>query len=281
MGCVVCGDETLPRRELCAKHLRIIDSTGEEFAARREALQRAWNPEKRLFECEYTGIELLDTDPHNPFNISFDHCIPGKKNDLKLTFRALNQIKSSFSWDEFVKIVLELDAHFDGKPFDRDVVEYLYWRPAGKAPPAEPARAGRAGPVRAKKAKPCVVCGLPTRTLYYCDRCRRLVQRTNDRLVKRKALQESWDRIRQRFICYWTGIELEEVDWKSPHFVSFDHLTPGVKEPQVACANWVNRMKTMLTEDGFRIFVRELARFLRGEGPFRKKKLRFEDWYMR
>jgi len=133
--CVVCGDETIPHQQMCATHWRIVRSRPEEYGARRIAMQRSWNKKKRCFICEYTGIELNDTDPHNPFYISFDHSTPGKKGDLKLTFRALNEVKSSFSWDEFVKIVLELDRHFDGKPFDRDIVGYLYWRPTGRPPP--------------------------------------------------------------------------------------------------------------------------------------------------
>jgi len=280
MDCVICGDEAIPSQQMCARHWRIVRQRPEEHRARRLAMQRSWDKKRRRFICEYTGIELNDTDPHDPFYISFDHRTPGRKGDLKLTFRALNEVKSSFSWDELVKVVLELDAHFDGKPFDRDVVGYLYWRPEKPTLRALRAIRGRALPLKAKSDKPCIVCKRPKETTYYCARCRNLVERVADRLVKRKALQDGWCEALGRFICYYTGIELEETDWKSPHYLSFDHLTPGAREPQKACTQWVNRMKTVLSEDEFRAFIRELARFLGGEGPFRKRKLRFRHWFM-
>ena len=281
MECVVCGDEALPHQDMCSRHWHIMKARGVEKQARRIAMQRSWNREKRCFICEYTGIELNDTNYHDPFYISFEHFTPRKKGDLRITFRALNSAKSSFSWDEFVKVVLELDRHFDGKPFDKDIVGYIYWRPNDKAPAVALQRTGRSAPAKKKSDKPCIVCGKPKTTTYYCDRCRNLVERVNDRLVKRKALQDGWCEALDGFICYWTGLKLEEIDWKSPHYLSYDHLTPGVKEPQKVCTQWINRMKSVLSENEFRTFIRELARFFRGEGALRKDKLDFRHWFMR
>ncbi|MBM4250071.1 MAG: hypothetical protein FJ149_11755 [Euryarchaeota archaeon] len=138
----------------------------------------------------------------------------------------------------------------------------------------------RPRPVRAGREKPCSVCHRPTVAYIYCDRCRRLVLRVSGKRAMRKALQDGWNEALGRFICYWTGIQLEEVDWKSPQYLSYDHLTSGVKEPQKVCTYWVNTMKSSLSEEEFRIFIRELARFFRGEGRFRKGKLRFKHWFM-
>ena len=55
---------------------------------------------------------------------------------------------------------------------------------------------------------------------------------------------------------------LEEKDFRSPWYLVFDHVVPGGTRLEVT-ASWVNGMKADMTFDGFRAFVRELARVLR------------------
>jgi hypothetical protein len=55
---------------------------------------------------------------------------------------------------------------------------------------------------------------------------------------------------------------LDENDFHSPWYLVFDHVIPGGTRLEV-CAAWVNGIKADMTYDGFRAFVRELARVLR------------------
>jgi len=67
---------------------------------------------------------------------------------------------------------------------------------------------------------------------------------------------------------------LEEKDFHDPWYIVFDHVIPGGTRLEVT-ASWVNGMKSDMTFEGFRAFVRELERVLRTGEAFDVRVLYF------
>jgi hypothetical protein len=82
--------------------------------------------------------------------------------------------------------------------------------------------------------------------------------------ARTEALRRAWDSELQRFACYYSGAPLDEEDFKSAWYLSFDHRTPGDEADLVVCAQLVNHFKSNLTEEELRRLVIQLAeRFTR------------------
>jgi hypothetical protein len=69
----------------------------------------------------------------------------------------------------------------------------------------------------------------------------------------------AWDPVRQGFVCRYSGVLLDYVNRQSPWYMTFDHRFPGMKGNMVACAAWINYMKTYLTDEQFRAVLKGLA----------------------
>jgi hypothetical protein len=101
----------------------------------------------------------------------------------------------------------------------------------------------------------------------YCPRCRRFITVQRENAARRTALIAAWSPEMRGFLCHYTGILLEEKNFRSPWYINFDHLAPG-KPGLVVAAAWVNRMKSFLTEGQFRAVVHALAERFRYGAPF-------------
>jgi hypothetical protein len=116
----------------------------------------------------------------------------------------------------------------------------------------------------------CKVCFLPTTgRAEYCERCNVLRVRNPRRYRMREkvnALRNSWDG--QNFKCYYSGIALKTNRGYSndPKYLTYDHVIPG-EDNLVVCAAFINDMKSDLTEDEFRHFVKKLAAHFNGKTP--------------
>jgi hypothetical protein len=80
-----------------------------------------------------------------------------------------------------------------------------------------------------------------------------------DREARLCAMKDRWNVKRHVFTCYFTGLTLNEDDWRHPLYATWEHLSPGGTDVTLAAA-FVNSMKSNLSEEMFREIVRELAR---------------------
>ncbi len=65
----------------------------------------------------------------SPWFITFDHRLPGDRETIVVAAWWVNAMKTALSEEEFWKVVLEYDRYLrGGGEFDRDVVDYDYWR---------------------------------------------------------------------------------------------------------------------------------------------------------
>ena len=123
----------------------------------------------------------------------------------------------------------------------------------------------------------CVVCdGERHPRAYACKRCKRILDRIEirrdalgdprrvDKAVRLQALQEAWRD--GSFRCFYTGIALidDGQRWRDHRYLVFEYRTPGDEASVVVTCALVNRMKTDLTEEQFRVMVRELAKVFDG-----------------
>ena len=123
--CVVCHKPAVPQSEFCRRHLKIRRRKGF-CAAYREAMIKYWNEELQGYTCHYTGILLDEEDPRSPRYLTFDHLIPGG-NEVVPAAAVVNYSKSDLTEQEYKAIVRELVRHWDGAPFDPDLVKLKYW----------------------------------------------------------------------------------------------------------------------------------------------------------
>jgi hypothetical protein len=112
----------------------------------------------------------------------------------------------------------------------------------------------------------------------FCPRCRVHAHTRREQAARTRALKAAWNKKRNGFICYYTGVKLEEKDRSSPWYISFDHRTPRKKGDLVVCARWVNSMKTEFSEAEFRAIIIELARCRAAGDEFNMSVAKFEFW---
>jgi len=127
----------------------------------------------------------------------------------------------------------------------------------------------------------------------------------HENLARRAALQASWDPVRRKFICFYTGVELDDGDFDGPWSVSFDRAIPGkladrrsadlpqgflrtdcmgVKRAEgelVVAALWVSLMKVDLARDEFYAVIKELARVIETGDNFDERVCAFLYWKRR
>jgi hypothetical protein len=123
-ACVICGHKPISHSKYCARCKR----RWLNFPGRAGAMKAAWNKDEDGFMDHYIGIKLDEEDLDSPFFMVFDHRIPRKKGDLVVTSMLMNAMKGDLSEEEFYLVMNELARHFEGAPFNRDVVKFEYWK---------------------------------------------------------------------------------------------------------------------------------------------------------
>ena len=89
----------------------------------------------------------------------------------------------------------------------------------------------------------------------FCPRCRKFITNKEEPHARVQPLINAFDPVSNGFRCYYTGILLEEYDFRSPWYLTFDHRIPGKKGNLVVCSFWVNQLKSYLTESEFRAVI--------------------------
>lgn len=267
MACHVCERAAKPRAHYCPRCREYIYHKPEHLA-RKQAMKLAYDKAQDAFICHYTGILLDEHKPHTPWNLTFDHVIPGKKGGrLVVASSLINDMKSDMSEDEFIAVIREFASYKTTGSFNKDAIHLEHWYRL-----VRPSRLGQ-GPFPSSRGTAiieCVVCHKPSLPgTIYCERCRKFVFGKYEHMARQLALKASWNQQQDGFLCHYTGVRLDENDPKSPWYVSFDHSIPGKKGRLVVCARFINTLKANLTETQFLAVMAELAKHLDG-APFDK-----------
>jgi hypothetical protein len=120
--CGICGKKSVPGSVYCARCRKFLFGK-YEHRARLEAMKEAWDPAQDGFICRYTGVRLEENNTKDPWYISFDHRIPGRKGDLAVCARFVNTVKVTLTAEQFPRVMEALANHLDGMPFDRDILK--------------------------------------------------------------------------------------------------------------------------------------------------------------
>ncbi|MBI3786997.1 MAG: hypothetical protein HY276_01965 [Ignavibacteriales bacterium] len=115
----------------------------------------------------------------------------------------------------------------------------------------------------------CDVCDRPPKGKFakYCaEGCGKLISRANggkkeEKEARRKAVRGAW--VQGAFRCHYSFVELELFDSSSPFYFTFDHATPRNSHEIVACAQFLNDMKSDTTENEFKNNVIKLAHYFK------------------
>jgi hypothetical protein len=237
-----------------------------------------------VFLCQlcHLPIDLVDQSSYKWRE--FDHITPIKTSELQFLWAVFNQMKFELSDEEFKTLIIQLRDGWLGIPFDRSKVKFEYWS-RNKTKPALLKKA--LGPIEdlrfgEKPTERCIICGDPSHpSSVYCPRCRMFFRTDHECLERRKALKAAWDPVRRKFICFYTGVELDDADFEGPWSVSFDHGVPGKKGDLVVAALWVSLMKVDLARDEFYAVIKELARVIETGDNFDERVCRFLYWKRR
>lgn len=114
----------------------------------------------------------------------------------------------------------------------------------------------------------------------YCPRCRKFIYRAGNKMAHVTALKRDYDPVHDVFRCHYTRIALEENDRRSPKYLTFDHMVPGVegKENMVTTFALLNENKTDMSFEEYVAFSREIVRASE-TGEFDERVLELEHWY--
>ena len=273
--CLVCPHPTItPRYRYCLRCYHWC-SVRKEIRARVKTLIENYVPAADGFRCYLCGAILNETDNKDPLFLCFDHRTPRKRNDLAVCSSVMNCMKSDMLPEEFRAVVIALAHHFlDGTPFDIKLADLKYWN-----------RASKARTVRRKRlekrwdTKECLICGRePVLHTRYCLRCHQFADSPDFSKAQLEALREAYDRDLDAFICHYTGLPLNLTDPGSPLYLNFDHVIPGDNRRLVCAANFINVMKSEMTEEEFRAIVIELAHHFETGEPFNTEVLKLKYW---
>jgi hypothetical protein len=246
---------------------------------RRRALIAALDRVRDVFLCQLgrLPVELEDNSSHK--FIQFDHIKPIKTSEFQVLWAVFNQMKGGLADDEFKTLIAMLRDHWLGAPFDKDKVKFLYWN-------RKPLKASK-GPIvdllfGEAPTDRCIICGDKSHPRsVYCPRCRRFFRERWECLARRAALIAAWNPIKRKFICKYTGVELDDNVINGPWSVSFDHGIPGQKGNMVVAALWSSIMKIDLARDEFYAVINELARVIETGDHFDERVCAFLYWKRR
>jgi hypothetical protein len=266
-SCTICSIPVGSRKFFCPRCKMVL---GNRFHRKLlvPALQDALDRTINRFRCRYCGAVLRESgDPYHPFYLTVDHVTPGEE-AIVISSLLMNDMKSDLTGDEFVTVAPALDDTLLGiAPFNRNIIKFRAWNRVAPTI-AVPRRLAPWEMTRAQTSA-CNVCGRPPFPgSIYCPTCRGIIFQRWEIAARARALKISWNPLLQAYTCYYTGAILDVLDPGSPWFIVFDHLVPGQKGNIVACAAWVNAMKTYLTESEFRAVIHSLAEHFRRGTPF-------------
>jgi len=88
----------------------------------------------------------------------------------------------------------------------------------------------------------------------------------------------AYDPVSDTFLCHYTGLPVDLKDPGSPWYLNYDHVIPGDENRLVVAANFVNVMKSELSEDEFRAVIIELAHHFDTGEPFDMGVCAFKYW---
>jgi hypothetical protein len=126
---------------------------------------------------------------------------------------------------------------------------------------------------------PCAICGKAIDSgSKYCDRHRKLFSGKKELAATVAAAKEAWSKLEDAYICRYTGAKLDETDPSDEWYITFDHMVPGKPGKLVACARWVNEMKTDLLFGEFRKAIRGVNTFHLTGVPFDKGSIGCGHW---
>jgi hypothetical protein len=120
-NCGICGKRSVPGSVYCVRCRKFLFGKYER-QARFKALKQAWSEGQDGFICRYTGIRLEESDTKDPWYLSFDHRIPGKKGDLAVSARFVNTVKATLTAEQFPRVMDALARHLEGAPFDKGII---------------------------------------------------------------------------------------------------------------------------------------------------------------
>ena len=112
MLCRICGQPVRSKRSAyCISCGHLADRFQSEHLPS-PAVKAIWDyVRKHGLTCHYTGLRLELEDCNSPWHLSFDHRIPGDKNDIVLTCVLFNEMKTDLTEDEFWYYILQLDNY--------------------------------------------------------------------------------------------------------------------------------------------------------------------------
>jgi hypothetical protein len=211
--------------------------------------------------CCLSGMSLQIDDDTIPWFLVFSRVNPGNKNKILPASALINAMKSFLLKREFRYYVLAMNDNRE-KHLKVRKIPLVHWH----------------GLNVSKDSSVCDGCrqAAALKGRIHCARCARIAHRMKRARFPRKAINGVWEYIRKYgFVCYYTGMELDLDDLKSPWYLVFDHWNPRDPRKIVITSAVLNIMKSDLTEKEFWYFIRQLANFFRHGIPVRKIKLAY------
>jgi hypothetical protein len=227
-----------------------------------EARERFWAYiRKHGRRCSLSGVSLEIDDDTSPWFLVFSRLNPKDKSRILPVSALFNAMKSFLLKKEFWYYVLAVDDHRK-KHLKVKRIPLVNWHGLNLSKDSGVCDGCRQAPaLKGRK---------------YCAKCARIAYRMKRARFPREAIQGVWDYIRKYgFVCYYTGMELDLDDPKSPWYLVFDHWNPRDPRKIVITSAVLNIMKSDLTEDEFWYFISQLANFHRYGTAVRKRKLAY------
>jgi ribosomal protein L44E len=279
--CIICYHPTINSRVYCERCRPHIMSRKIDKMKRRRALIAALDRLSNLFLCQisHQPVELVDRSSHKW--IQFDHITPIKTSEFQVLWAVFNEMKGRLTDNEFRNLVKMLRDRWLGTPFDRSKAKFEYWN---RTKPKLTLALRATGPIEdlpfgETPTDNCCICGDTSHPKsIYCPRCRRFFRSERENVARRMAMQAAWDPVRRKFICFYTGVELDEDDMSNPWLISFDRAIPEKKGDLVVAALWITLMKVDLGRDEFYPVVNELAGCFEAGKVFDKGVCEFKYW---
>ena len=259
--CRGCGKRILLRRSKFCPDCFKINARLEIENIPEKARREFWAYLRRHGRsCSISGVSLEIDDDTSPWFLVLSRLIPRDKSHVLPVSALMAVIKGSLLKKEFRYYVCALDDHRQ-KHLKVKKIPLVHW--LGIEDPSVKVCAGcrRAAALKGHK---------------FCATCSRILIRMKGARFPREAINGVWEYIRKYgFICYYTGMQLDLDDPKSPWYLVFDHWNPRDPRKIVITSALVNRMKSDLTEEEFWYFIRQLANHFRNGTVVRKRKLAF------
>ncbi|MBM4248112.1 MAG: hypothetical protein FJ149_01480 [Euryarchaeota archaeon] len=126
--CPICEKPPVPNTLYCARCHKMADAPDFSMV-KLQALKEAYDPATDSFRCHYTGVAVDIQNLGRPWDLTYDHPMPGDGSRLVVAAYWVNVMKTQLSEDEFRAVVIEMARCFGtGEPFRMEVCEFRHWR---------------------------------------------------------------------------------------------------------------------------------------------------------